>query len=48
MRSHLLERLHNDRFKGILDRVMPHWRQVKDKLKEGLPLVLPESEDENE
>ncbi|MHB8210127.1 MAG: M48 family metallopeptidase [Acidithiobacillus sp.] len=46
--THLLERLHNDRFKGILDRVMPHWRQVKDKLKEGLPLVLPESEDENE
>jgi len=27
---------------------MPHWRQVKDKLKAGLPLVLPESEDENE
>ncbi|MHB8237233.1 MAG: M48 family metallopeptidase [Acidithiobacillus ferrivorans] len=46
--THLLERLHNDRFKGILDRVMPHWRQVKNKLKEGLPLVLPESEDENE
>jgi galactitol-specific phosphotransferase system IIB component len=34
--THLLERLHNDRFKGILDRVMPHWRQVKDKLKEEL------------
>lgn len=42
--THLLERLHNDRFKGILDRVMPHWRQVKSKLKEGLPLVLPECE----
>ena len=46
--AHLLERLHNERFKGILDRVMPHWRQVKSKLKEGLPLVLPESADESE
>ena len=46
--AHLLERLHNDRFKNILDRAMPHWRHVKDQLKEGLPLILPESEDERE
>jgi predicted metal-dependent hydrolase len=35
--AHLLERNHNDRFKAILDRVMPHWRFYRDELNQ-LPL----------
>ncbi|MBU2817169.1 M48 family metallopeptidase, partial [Acidithiobacillus ferrooxidans] len=27
--AHLRERLHNDRFKGILDQAMPDWRAVR-------------------
>lgn len=30
--SHLLERLHNSRFKSILDKHMPGWREIKDEL----------------
>ena len=29
---HLLERLHNDRFKGFMDQYLPLWRQYKDEL----------------
>jgi predicted metal-dependent hydrolase len=29
---HLLERHHNDRFKGFMDQFMPHWRMYKDLL----------------
>ena len=29
---HFLERLHNDRFFGYMDRFMPGWRQVRDTL----------------
>jgi predicted metal-dependent hydrolase len=35
--AHLIERNHNDRFKSILDRVMPHWRLFRDELNQ-LPL----------
>lgn len=31
--AHLLERLHNDRFKAILDRTMPDWRRVRSQLR---------------
>jgi predicted metal-dependent hydrolase len=41
--AHLLERHHNDHFKSILDRVLPHWREIKAVLKEGLPLLLLEN-----
>lgn len=27
--AHLLERTHNDRFTGVLDAHLPHWRQVR-------------------
>ncbi|MFA7081076.1 MAG: SprT family zinc-dependent metalloprotease [Bacteroidales bacterium] len=30
--THLLERLHNARFKSILDKHMPSWRKIKDEL----------------
>jgi hypothetical protein len=30
--THLLERKHNDRFKGYLDHFMPRWRQYKEEL----------------
>ncbi|MGD1900783.1 MAG: M48 family metallopeptidase [Geitlerinemataceae cyanobacterium] len=30
--THLLERLHNDRFHGLLDRFFPDWRQVEAEL----------------
>ena len=40
--AHLLERLHNDRFKRILDQVMPDWRAVRAVLKKGVPLTTPE------
>lgn len=30
--THLIERLHNDRFKAILDKHMPSWRIIKDEL----------------
>jgi Predicted metal-dependent hydrolase len=33
--AHLLERLHNDRFKSILDAAMPDWRRVKNQLRSG-------------
>ena len=29
---HLLERHHNDRFKELMDRLMPRWRQYRDEL----------------
>ncbi|MFI5334761.1 MAG: M48 family metallopeptidase [Chlamydiales bacterium] len=29
---HLHERLHNDRFWGLMDRFMPHWRQCREEL----------------
>jgi predicted metal-dependent hydrolase len=31
---HLLERSHNARFKGFMDRFMPNWRQIQDVLNE--------------
>ncbi|WP_414041069.1 M48 family metallopeptidase [Acidithiobacillus sp. M4-SHS-6] len=33
--AHLLERLHNARFKRILDGAMPGWRTVKNQLRDG-------------
>ncbi|PKY11649.1 metal-dependent hydrolase [Acidithiobacillus marinus] len=33
--AHLLERLHNERFKRILDGAMPGWREVKNQLRAG-------------
>ncbi len=33
--AHLLERLHNARFKAILDHAMPNWQQVKNQLRLG-------------
>jgi predicted metal-dependent hydrolase len=35
---HFLERRHNDRFKSLMDRFMPHWRIHRDELNE-FPLV---------
>jgi predicted metal-dependent hydrolase len=29
---HLLERSHNDRFKVLMDRHLPHWRLIRDEL----------------
>lgn len=29
---HLLERRHNDRFKGYMDRLLPRWREYRDQL----------------
>lgn len=29
---HLLERHHNDRFRGLMDRFLPGWRSVRDEL----------------
>ncbi|MHB1714640.1 MAG: M48 metallopeptidase family protein, partial [Acidithiobacillus ferrooxidans] len=40
--AHLRERLHNDRFKGILDQAMPDWRAVRAVLKRGVPLATSE------
>ncbi|MCA6517849.1 MAG: M48 family metallopeptidase [Pseudanabaena sp. M110S1SP2A07QC] len=34
---HLLERHHSDRFKAVMDKVMPHWRIYRDELNQ-LPL----------
>lgn len=31
--THLLERLHNDRFKSLLDQFMPQWRLYREELK---------------
>lgn len=33
---HLLERQHTDRFKALMDRFMPKWRQYRDELNSGL------------
>ena len=32
---HLVERSHNERFRAILDRVLPGWRQCLDELNSG-------------
>ena len=37
---HLKERLHNDRFTGMLDRYMPDWRERKKRLA-NTPLLMP-------
>lgn len=37
---HLLERKHNDRFTGYLDKFMPQWREYREGLK-GLPVGWP-------
>jgi predicted metal-dependent hydrolase len=29
---HLLERNHNDRFKGLMDKFLPKWRSCRDAL----------------
>ena len=29
---HLIERSHNDRFRDLMDRLMPHWRMYRDEL----------------
>jgi predicted metal-dependent hydrolase len=34
---HLIERHHSDRFKAVMDKVMPHWRIYRDELNQ-LPL----------
>ena len=39
--THLLERHHNDRFKGLMDNFMPSWRLYKNELNQ---LILPYSE----
>ncbi|WP_227485487.1 M48 family metallopeptidase [Acidithiobacillus sp. HP-2] len=41
--THLLERLHNDRFRSILDAAMPDWRRVKNQLRSGSPLLAESS-----
>ncbi|MGI4883968.1 MAG: YgjP-like metallopeptidase domain-containing protein, partial [Janthinobacterium lividum] len=32
---HLLERAHNDRFRGLLDQYLPTWRRCRDELNGG-------------
>jgi len=34
---HLLERRHNERFIGLMDRHLPHWRALRDELKAAPP-----------
>ena len=29
---HLIERHHNERFRDLMDRLMPHWRMYRDEL----------------
>ncbi|WP_259135333.1 M48 family metallopeptidase [Methanosalsum natronophilum] len=35
---HLLERKHNDHFRDLMDRYMPHWRLYRDELN-NMPLA---------
>jgi len=32
--THIVEKRHNDRFKSLLDKYMPTWRKIKNKLNE--------------
>lgn len=45
--AHLLERGHGDRFKGLMDQFMPHWRQYRLELNRA-PLGWEEREEEGE